>query len=48
MTKTIVAIRHAKPNSNGYSEDALRALSEEGKVIQKKVTEEMKSAFICS
>ena len=31
MTLTIVAIRHGKPLSEGYAEDALRPLAEEGK-----------------
>ncbi len=42
MTTRLIAIRHGKPKSDGYAEDALRPLSEEGEAIQRRVTEELK------
>ena len=41
MTTRIVAIRHAKPLSEGYAEDSLRPLSDEGKEVQKQLTEKL-------
>lgn len=41
MPTQIIAIRHAKPESEGYAEDALRPLSDEGRVVQRKVCQEM-------
>lgn len=41
MPTQIIAIRHAKPESEGYAEDALRPLSDEGRIIQRKVCQEM-------
>lgn len=35
MTRRVVAIRHAKPLSEGYADDSLRPLSDEGKSTQK-------------
>jgi len=49
MATYLVAVRHAKPVSKGYSDDA-RPLSEEGRRGQKKVAQEMlqdERAFDC-
>ncbi|MGA8163617.1 MAG: histidine phosphatase family protein [Waddliaceae bacterium] len=46
MVTTVVAIRHAKPLSEGYANDSLRPLSEEGKIIQKNVLERLKAQGI--
>lgn len=35
MAVRIVALRHAKPSSEGYAEDSLRPLSDEGRETQK-------------
>lgn len=41
MTTRIIAIRHGKPLSEGYAEDALRPLSDEGREVQKKTASEL-------
>ncbi|MFT4553053.1 MAG: phosphohistidine phosphatase [Chlamydiales bacterium] len=46
MSTRLVAIRHAKPLSEGYAEDALRPLSEEGKSIQLRATKQLKDEGI--
>jgi len=46
MVTRVVAIRHAKPLSEGYQKDSLRPLSEEGVIIQKKMTELLKALGI--
>lgn len=46
MVTTIVAIRHAKPVSEGYAEDHLRPISEEGKEAQKKLAAHLQEAGI--
>jgi len=35
----LVAVRHAKPVSEGYAEDFLRPLSDEGKAVHRKLSE---------
>lgn len=42
MAHTIVLMRHAHPLSEGYAEDALRPLSDEGRQVQKKVVQQLK------
>ncbi|MGM0439877.1 MAG: SixA phosphatase family protein [Chlamydiota bacterium] len=37
MTTTLVLLRHGKPDSEGYADDALRPLSEEGRDVQRKM-----------
>jgi len=46
MTTRLVAIRHAKPLSEGYAEDSLRPLAEEGKAVQRIVTQKIKEGGI--
>lgn len=46
MSTRLVAIRHAKPLSEGYAEDALRPLSEEGKAIQLHAAKQLKDEGI--
>lgn len=41
MTTRIIAIRHAKPLSAGYAEDAIRPLSDEGRIVQQEMTEKL-------
>lgn len=38
MSTTIIAIRHAKPKSEGYADETMRPLHEEGVAIQEKMT----------
>ena len=46
MSIRIVVIRHAKSLSEGYADDSLRPLSEEGKQIQKQLTVKLRDAGI--
>lgn len=46
MLTRVVAIRHAKPKSEGYADEILRPLSEEGKLIQNTMTEHLISLGI--
>jgi phosphohistidine phosphatase len=46
MVTRLVAIRHAKPSGDGYSEDSIRPLSEEGVVIQLRVAQLLKEEGI--
>ncbi len=46
MLLRIVAIRHAKPKSEGYADETLRPLSEEGISIQNKMTQHLKGLAI--
>lgn len=46
MGSKIVAIRHAKPQLDGFFEDALRPLCEEGRKIHKEMTERLKQEGI--
>lgn len=46
MVTRLIIVRHAKPLSEGYAEDGLRPLSEEGRKIQKKMTEQLLSEGI--
>ena len=42
MVSRVVCIRHGKPISEGYADDTLRPLSDEGKEIQRKVIQRLK------
>ena len=46
MAAKIVAIRHGKPLNQGYADDALRPLSEEGKEVQRKLSQRLKEMKI--
>lgn len=39
MSTTIIAIRHAKPLSEGYADETLRPLHEDGIAVQKQMTQ---------
>jgi phosphohistidine phosphatase len=46
MLLRVVAVRHAKPQSEGYADETLRPLSEEGISIQNRVTQHLKELDI--
>ncbi|MBT3394187.1 MAG: histidine phosphatase family protein [Waddliaceae bacterium] len=47
MATTVVVLRHGKPvDSEGYAEDGLRPLSEEGRSVQRAVVEGLKDKNI--
>ncbi len=46
MTTRIVAIRHGKPLEEGFADEILRTLSDEGRSTQRSITEELKNLGI--
>jgi len=46
MLSRIVVIRHAKPFSEGYADETLRPISQEGRIIQLSIAEHLKKLNI--
>lgn len=46
MISRLIVIRHGKPLSDGFAEDGLRPLSNEGRIVQRQMAERLKALGI--